>query len=77
MITATFPSTANAKAIAAYSMKKVWVKGGVTYSESARFVEYDNGVVQVTQPNWDNGPFWKNDARAIATRLKSQGFNFI
>jgi hypothetical protein len=45
--------------------------------QSARFVEYDNGTVYVAQPNWDNGYFSKDEARAIAAKLKKQGFQFI
>jgi hypothetical protein len=78
MTTATFPHTMNAKAVAAYSMKKTWSKGHTVYSESARFTEYDNGVILVATKNEEwNGPFWKEDARAIAAKLQSQGFKFI
>jgi hypothetical protein len=76
-MTTAMPQTANAKAIMAFDMKKKWVKGSVTYTELARFIEYDNGVVLVTQPNWDNGFFSKEEARKIAANLKAQGFQFI
>ena len=78
MPTATFPHTMNAKAVAVHNMKKTWSVGRFNYSESARFIEYDNGVIQVASKNEEwNGPFWKAEARAIAAKLQAQGFKFI